>query len=86
LLPLLKAVNPTKNRLLEFKTIFQEIFNIEPFVNAKECNIDVVNALNYAIFCELQGRRVAQEGLRVVLRRRKDRFNWEHPMSFFSLP
>ena len=63
----------TKNRLLEFKTIFQEIVNIEPFVNAKERNIDVINALNFAIFYELQGKRVAQEGLRVVLRWRKDR-------------
>jgi len=62
-----------KNRLLEFKTIFQEFFNIEPFVNAKERNIDVINALNFAIFYELQGKRVAQEGLRVVLRWRKDR-------------
>ncbi len=63
----------TKNRLLEFKTIFQEIFNIEPFVNAKEHSIDVINALNFAIFYELQGKKVAQEGLRVILRWRKDR-------------
>lgn len=66
----------TKNRLLEFRTIFQEIFNIEPFVNAKERNIDVINALNFAVFYELQGKRVAQEGLRVVLRWRKDRLIW----------
>jgi len=66
----------TKNRLLEFKTIFQEIFNIEPFVNAKERDIDVINALNLAVFYELQGKRVAQEGLRVVLRWRKDRLIW----------
>jgi hypothetical protein len=63
----------TKNRLLEFKTIFQKILNIEPFVNVKERNIDVINALNFAIFYELQGKRVAQEGLRVVLRWRKER-------------
>lgn len=63
----------TKNRLLEFKTIFQEILNLEPFASAKERNIDVINALNFAIFYELQGKRVAQEGLRVVLRWRKDR-------------
>ncbi|MBW1849127.1 MAG: hypothetical protein JRJ27_18790 [Deltaproteobacteria bacterium] len=61
-----------KNRLLEFKTIFQEFFNIEPFVNAKD-RIDVINSLNFAIFYELQGKRVVQEGLRVVLRWRKDR-------------
>ena len=63
----------TQNRLLEFKTIFQEILNCEPFANAKEMNIDVINALNFSIFYELQGKRVAQEGLRVVLRWRKDR-------------
>jgi GTP pyrophosphokinase len=63
----------TKNRLLEFKTIFQEILNIKPFANAKERNIDVINALNFGIFYELQGKRVAQEGLRAVLRWRKDR-------------
>ena len=63
----------TKNRLLEFKTIFKEILNINPFLNAKERNIDVINALNFGIFYELQGKRVAQEGLRAVLRWRKDR-------------
>ena len=63
----------TKNRLLEFKTIFKEILNINPFLNAKERNIDVINALTFGIFYELQGKRVAQEGLRAVLRWRKDR-------------
>jgi hypothetical protein len=63
----------TQNRLLEFKTIFQEILNFEPFANVKERNIDVINALNFCIFYELQGKRVAQEGLRAVLRWRKDR-------------
>jgi hypothetical protein len=37
-------------------------------VNAKEHNIDVINALNIAIFYELQGKRVAEEGFRAVLR------------------
>jgi ppGpp synthetase/RelA/SpoT-type nucleotidyltranferase len=63
----------TQNRLLEFKSIYQEILNTEPFANAKERNIDVINALNFGIFYEHQGKRVAQEGLRVVLRWRKDR-------------
>ncbi|MFO7556418.1 MAG: RelA/SpoT domain-containing protein [Desulfobacterales bacterium] len=63
----------TLDRLLEFKTIFQEILNIAPFENARERNIDVINALNFGIFYELQGKRVAQEGLRAVLRWRKDR-------------
>lgn len=63
----------TKNRLLEFKSIFQEILDIEPFTNARERNIDAINALNFGMFYELQGKRVAQEGLRAVLRWRKDR-------------
>jgi putative GTP pyrophosphokinase len=33
----------------------------------------VINALNFAIFDQLQGKRVAQEGLRSVLRWRKER-------------
>ena len=65
----------TKDRLLQFKAIFREILNIKPFTNAKERNIDVINALNFAIFDELQGKRVAQEGLRSVLKWRKQRSN-----------
>jgi ppGpp synthetase/RelA/SpoT-type nucleotidyltranferase len=62
-----------KNRLLEFKTVFQEILTIKPFLSANDRSIDVINALNFAISYELQGKRIAQEGLRVVLRWRKDR-------------
>ncbi|PQP35429.1 GTP pyrophosphokinase [Desulfobacteraceae bacterium SEEP-SAG9] len=64
-----------KKRLLEFKAIFRETLNLVPFANEKERNIDVINALNFAIFYELQGKRVAQEGLRTVLRWRKERSN-----------
>ena len=63
----------TEDRILEFKTIFHETLNLIPFTNEKERNIDVINALNFAIFDELQGKRVAQEGLRSVLRWRKER-------------
>ena len=63
----------TEDRILEFKAIFSEILNFIPFSNEKERNIDVINALNFAIFNELQGKRVAQEGLRSVLRWRKER-------------
>jgi len=62
-----------KNRLLEFKAIFQEIMSTSPFQNEKEHNIDAINALNFAIFYQLEGKRVAQEGLRFVLRWRKNR-------------
>lgn len=63
----------TEDRILEFKTIFRETLNLIPFTNEKERNIDAINALNFAIFDELQGKRVAQEGLRSVLRWRKER-------------
>jgi hypothetical protein len=63
----------TGDRILEFKDIFRETLNLIPFTNEKERNIDVINALNFAVFDELQGKRVAQEGLRSVLRWRKER-------------
>jgi ppGpp synthetase/RelA/SpoT-type nucleotidyltranferase len=63
----------TEDRILEFKAIFRETLNLIPFTDAKERNIDVINALNFAIFDELHGKRVAQEGLRSVLRWRKER-------------
>ncbi|MGD8739112.1 MAG: RelA/SpoT domain-containing protein [Desulfobacterales bacterium] len=63
----------TGDRILEFQDIFRETLNFKPFMNKKERNIDVINALNFAIFDELQGKRVAQEGLRSVLRWRKER-------------
>ncbi|MBU1565672.1 MAG: GTP pyrophosphokinase [Proteobacteria bacterium] len=61
-----------KNRLLEFKAIFQEIMSTSPFENDKEHNIDAINALNFAISYQQEGKRVAQEGLRFVLRWRKN--------------
>ena len=63
----------TEDRIREFKDIFRATLNLIPFTNEKERNIDVINALNFAIFDELQGKRVAQEGLRSVLRWRKER-------------
>ncbi|MBB5349027.1 RelA/SpoT domain-containing protein [Desulfoprunum benzoelyticum] len=62
-----------KRRLAEFRAVFQEIFTAKPFASASNLSIDVINALNFAIACELEGKRVAREGLRVVLRWRKDR-------------
>lgn len=62
-----------KQRLVEFRAVFQEIFAAGPFASASNLSIDVINALNFAISCELEGKRVAREGLRVVLRWRKDR-------------
>jgi len=63
----------TKSRVLEFEVLFRDIVHRVPFSDEKERNVDVINALNFAIFDELQGKRVAHEGLRSVLRWRKER-------------
>ena len=65
----------TEDRILEFKAIFRETLDLLPFTNTKERNVDIINALNFAIFDELQGKRVAKEGLRSILRWRKERSN-----------
>jgi ppGpp synthetase/RelA/SpoT-type nucleotidyltranferase len=61
------------NRLNDFKKIFKESLNTEPFENAKYKDIDLINALNFAIFYELHGERIAGEGLINVLKWRKMR-------------
>ena len=66
----------TENRLQEFKTLFREVLNLEAFADKSKRNVDAINAVNFALFDELQGRRVAQEGLRSVLRWRKDHSKW----------
>jgi len=66
----------TENRLQEFRTIFREVFNREAFEDNSKKNVDAINAVNFAVFDEIQGRRVAQEGLRSVLRWRKERSRW----------
>jgi ppGpp synthetase/RelA/SpoT-type nucleotidyltranferase len=66
----------TKNRLQDFRTIFREVLNREAFEDTKKNNVDAINALNFALFDEIQGKKVAQEGLRSVLRWRKERSRW----------
>ena len=63
----------TENRLQEFRTIFREVFNREAFEDNSKRNVDAINAVNFALFDEIHGRRVAQERLRSVLIRRKKR-------------
>ncbi len=62
----------SKHRLMEFKSIFKEILCAGPFAKAKDRNIDLINALNFCIFWDQQGKKVAHEGLRNVLKWRKD--------------
>jgi ppGpp synthetase/RelA/SpoT-type nucleotidyltranferase len=61
----------TENRLQEFRTIYREVLNREAFEDNSKRNVDAINAVNFALFDEIQGRKVAQEGLRSVLRWRK---------------
>lgn len=58
----------TKGRLQEFRTIFREILNREPFEDETQRNIDAINAVNFALSDEAQGKRVAKEGLRSILK------------------
>ena len=66
----------TENRRQDFETIFREFFDREVFGDNNKRNIDVINAVNFAMFDEIQGSRVAQEGLRSALRWRKEHSRW----------
>jgi len=66
----------TENRRQEFRTIFREVLNREAFADKNKRNVDAINAVNFALYDEIQGRRVAQEGLRSALRWRKEHSRW----------
>lgn len=61
-----------RSRLNEFRTIYQEILNRDPFKDRNNRNIDIINAVNFTLFDEIEGARVAREGLRSTLKWRKD--------------
>jgi len=63
----------TEDRRHGFEAIFREVFNHEAFGDNNKRNIDVINAVNFAMFDEIQGSRVAQEGLRSALKWRRER-------------
>lgn len=63
----------TQERLLEFKTIFRDVLNRDAFVNDNKKNVDAINAINFVLSIEIQGQRVAQEGLKSVLRMKRKR-------------
>lgn len=62
-----------KRKLNDFRTIFREVLNQEPFKDSNTINIDIINAVNFAFFDEIEGTMVAKEGLRSTLKWRKDR-------------
>ncbi|WP_028581783.1 GTP pyrophosphokinase [Desulfogranum japonicum] len=63
-------------RVEQFKTVFHEILTHKPFEDKNKRNIDVINAVNFALFHETQGPRLAIEGLRSILKHRKERSGW----------
>lgn len=66
----------TKNRLQEFRAIFRKILDREAFEDKRERNVDAINAINFSLYDETQGGRIAQEGLISVLRWREKRSIW----------
>lgn len=64
-----------KRRLNEFRNIYQEVLNRDPFKDSNNRNIDIINAVNFALFDEIEGTMVATEGLRSTLKWRKDRLS-----------
>ena len=63
----------SEDRLREFKSIFREALDVEPFSDTHKKNVDAINAVDFALFDESEGRDVAREGLKSVLRWRKER-------------
>ena len=62
--------------LKKFRAVFSEILAREPFADKDRRDVDVINAVNFALFHETQGARLALEGLRSVLKYRKERSGW----------
>ena len=65
-----------KKHLREFRAIFSDMLAREPFADKDRRNVDVINAVNFSLFHETQGSRLAAEGLRSVLKYRKEYSGW----------
>lgn len=63
----------TEERLQEARIIFREILDRDIFEDDTKRNVDAINAVNFALSDEVQGKRVAKEGLRSVLKWKKER-------------
>ncbi|MDY0221380.1 MAG: RelA/SpoT domain-containing protein [Desulfobacterium sp.] len=61
----------TQEKLEEFSTIFQQVVNRKPFEDKNKRNLDAINAVNFALSSEIQGNRVAVEGLKSILKKKK---------------
>jgi hypothetical protein len=58
--------------LMPKESLHTIIYRIKDESRLKHRNIDLINALNPSIFWDLQGKKVAHEGLRNVLKWRKN--------------
>lgn len=65
-----------KKCLQEFKAVFVKILDCEPFEDITKRNVDIINAINFALVGGTQGTRVALEGLRLVLKCRKEQLKY----------
>jgi ppGpp synthetase/RelA/SpoT-type nucleotidyltranferase len=58
----------------EFKEIYLNIAGKEPFENSDNRDVDLINLLNYFLEKGLYGKKIAQNGLRNVIKERFPRF------------
>lgn len=65
----------SKFTIEEFKNIYSNIIEKEPFKNSEDRDVDLINLLNYFLEKSLYGKKVAQNGLRDVLRERFRNWN-----------
>ncbi len=61
-------------RLNDFRKIYHDVLNQAPFMESHR-DIDLINAVNFVLFSEIDGPKVAQEGLRSTLKWRKERLS-----------
>jgi ppGpp synthetase/RelA/SpoT-type nucleotidyltranferase len=62
----------TKERFLKFKTIFRKVMNRDAFEINNKKNVDAINIVNFVLAIEIEGQRVAEEGLKSILRMRQN--------------
>jgi hypothetical protein len=60
----------TADALQEFRDLYSEVAGNDPFTNEEERDVDLINALNYALFRRRRGKEVAEAGARDLLVRR----------------
>jgi ppGpp synthetase/RelA/SpoT-type nucleotidyltranferase len=60
-------------RLKDFRALYQKVLKQDPFEDSSNRDVDLINAVNFALFDEIEGARVAREGLISTLKWRKER-------------